>query len=152
MTDVMWTTQDGQTIPIRWMTSPHLVHSFNLLARRNKITFANVKLTATKDKTGTVQAMIDEMTARQLYSWRPDDQLDTTSLPARESRLQLCLMRAMWDTGTWPGILWPQDYLQWLRRDAEGLLEQFERDKPNDEKTRTVLAKFVEYRLSNDGL
>lgn len=139
----MWTTQDGQTIPIRWMTSPHLVHSFNLVARRNQITHSNAKLIAMKDKAGVLKAMIDELRSRMLYNWRPDGQLDTSKLPARETPKQLCMLRALIDCHY--GV----EMLELFRQHPDVSIEHW--TSSADPKWRAATVKFVEYRLSYGG-
>lgn len=143
MSDAVWTTQDGRKIPIRWMESRHLVHSFNLLARRNNFGKSDVKLTMQRDKSGVVRAMVDELRARMLYNWRPDQQLDTSKLPARETPKQLCMLRALIDCGY--GV----EMLQLFREHPDASIEHW--TSTADPKWDRVKVKFVEYRMFHEG-
>lgn len=139
----MWKTQDGQTIPIRWMTSPHLVHSFNLLLRRNQLSRSTIHSAKVTDKSGVLTAMIDELRARMLYSWRPDNQLDTSKLPARETPKQLCMLRALIDCHYGP------EMLELFRQQPDVSIEHW--TSTADPKWQAARIKFVEYRLSYGG-
>lgn len=151
-----WATNDGRTLDIRWMDSVHLAHSLNMVIRKNgglKDMFERIAADGFRAGVPVAHNMIQELKARSLYAWQPDlvmkDGAYSNQLVVpkeREDIKAMCLMRAMWDTATWPGTAWPQDYMKWIHRDMDGLLEHLERTKA-DEKVQIVLAKFAEYRL-----
>lgn len=130
-----WTTQDGRTIEIKWMQSSHLVHSFNMILRKNRFKREHMDQFL---KHATLGPMIDELKCRYLYSWRPDDQLVPTKV--RETPVQLCMLRALLD-------VWPMSDvgpIKAFHKDPQGAIEQM---LANPEKNARLLARFTLYRL-----
>lgn len=148
----IWTTQAGETIEVRWMTTPHLIHSFNLVMRQNNFSRAKVERRMKLNKGDVFQAMYHEIAIRQQVRWRPDDQLDINGIQ-RETPLQLAMLRALLDTRYPPaeevvrGIdsrpfdeLIPSFYYR-----AQTVIDQVFADPV---KYAPVITKFTEYRMA----
>jgi len=94
-----WTTQDGRVLEIKWMDSIHLVHSVNMLMRKNSLNHLDlVKSLIMADK--SFGPMLQELKDRKLYAY---DKLATPAqftVPThRESPIEMCMLRALIDTG-----------------------------------------------------
>lgn len=140
MTEAIWKTRDGQSIPVKWMISAHLVHSFNLVVRRNQLDARGIQSAMKRDKTGVLTAMVDELRARQLYNWRPDIQINTSELPARETPKQMCMLRALIDCGYGP------NEIELFRTCPDVSIEHW--TSTADPKWDRLKPKFFEYRLA----
>lgn len=136
-----WTTQDGREIEIQWMQTSHLVHSFNMILRNNGLSRETV--TRYVGRTHPVIAsMVREIRTRGCYSWRPDDTLVTVNV--RETPVQLCMLRAIIDSGDDPRIP-VTDYL----RNMDWYVNTITK-RPNE--YPRIITKFAEYRLEYKGL
>lgn len=142
-----WTTQDGRVLDIRWMDSIHLVHSFNMIARKT-----NLRVDAAMSVRGAITAELitmiairDEIKARQLMLFTAAKQPAQIVVPnAREDFKTLCMLRAILDVR--PKL-----------KNLEEIVEHF-KDAPGryiehvvscaDPKWVPVVAKFAEYRLA----
>lgn len=143
--DYRWETQDGRILDIRWMDSKHLVHSFNLACRRNLMSRQRI------DNMGEAMPwftnMREELKARFLYIWRPDDQIHIDGLP-RETLVAMCMLRAILDTkADAPGILDRHEVFKWLRQEPEVIFHAYEIEK-HKPKFTPLFTKFAEYRLA----
>ena len=141
MSDAVWTTMQGDKIPIKWMDSIHLIHSFNMVCRKNSITALNWQKWG-DDK--VMVAFVAELDSRGLLKWASHSstfsQLDTVQV-IRETPVELCMLRALIDTGS-PSLV------KSFRRDRQRFIDQVIFDAQFGEPDAVRLnAKFVEYRL-----
>lgn len=97
----VWRTQQGEVIEVQWMTSLHLVHSFNMVMRNNRFdaNAARRRLAMVNDAFSTMYREIDR---RGLLHWAASgnsnfDQLRTDGIK-RETPAQLAMLRAVLDT------------------------------------------------------
>jgi hypothetical protein len=133
----VWTTMDGRQIEIRWMQSQHLVHSLNMIMRKNRLTKRH--LLTRNDQ--LLNVFVTEVRERGLWQWAeaPIEQLYVPTL--RETPAQLCMLRAILDVKpkNWEDIIGlfkqnPEQYIAHVLSCA-------------DPKWVPVVAKFTEYRL-----
>lgn len=144
MREAIWTTKDGQRIPVLWMASGHLVNSFNMLLKKNNIAPAQVDRIAQSPKNEIFRVMRDDIRARGLYNWAPGDVLHKFD-GTRETPPQLCMLRAIIDTKpkNW------EEIVDRLYQDRDRYIEHVL--SCADPKWTPVVTKFVEYRLDHGG-
>ena len=130
-----WTTQDGRTVEIKWMQSSHLVHSFNMILRKNGLNRDHVKK---YEHHAVLGPMISELKRRRLYTWQPDDQLKPIKM--RETPAQLCMLRALLDVLPAPDV----KPIEAFYKDPQGAIEQM---LANPHQNARLLARFTSYRL-----
>jgi len=165
--DATWATNDGRVLVVKWMDSQHLANSINLVIRNNKLKKIDASIMleltgADPNKAGnwSFASMGQELRDRGLFQWRPVASVDSLQevcqlMPpdTRESFEQLCLIRAMIDTGkSWPGTASYYDAMSCIRYQFESAVAQLElcvrKQGFGYATANEILAKYMEYRLA----
>lgn len=161
--DATWTTQDGRVLVVKWMDSPHLVNSINLMIRQNRLrkVDASIRLelsSADRTKPGNwaFASMGQELRDRGLFRWANEGSLVFPQLErphVRESFEQLCLIRAVIDTGkSWPGTTSYYDAMSCILYQFESAIIDLEnyirRQWSGYADAEAILTKYMEYRLA----
>lgn len=145
MNDPVWVTNDGRHMVIKWMTSRHLVNSFNMMMRKWNMLADTVTVMA-RQVSGGAQIlcfMRDEIQSRQLYHWsdsKQPAQLIAADVP-REDHKTLCMLRAILDTRP-KGL---EDIIELFHRNPASYTEHVLNCA--DPKWHWVKIKFTQYRL-----
>lgn len=130
----IWTTNDGQKLEIKWMTSPHLAHAVNLMVRKNQMSRQDVTGYIAKHSI-PFTTMCKELQARGLFSWT-DGSSQIVVPPHRETVSEMCMLRALID----------------CRAGTERIVAFAQNTGPFMEQIRAlpdaVIHKFTEYRLA----
>jgi hypothetical protein len=144
-----WTTAEGKTVEYAWMTSVHLVHTYNVLANRNDLTREQWPTLALNEQVGM---MIQELKARGLVQWvnngsGPLERLDRLAVPEhRETPLQMCMLRALLDVKPRSA----PDIVRLFRQDMDKYIAVVERCVNKDERDRDIWTLFISYRVGHD--
>lgn len=156
-----WVTSDGQTLDIRWMTTPHLAYSVNLVMRNSSIDRRRALLALSTPpnnmSTRVFTNMVKEVKSRMPIEWHQpniqgklQDQIIVDPRMPRETIKTLCLMRAMFDTNVFhPRIVPISEVMRQLRESPDVVflsIEQHRASNPHPDLFK-LLAKFTEYRL-----
>jgi hypothetical protein len=163
--DATWTTNDGRALVIKWMDSQHIANSINMVIRKNKLRKVDASImlelaNADRDKAGNwaFASMGQELRDRGLFKWGTAADMD--GLPPqlerpdmRESFEQLCLIRALIDTGkSWPGTTSFHDAMSCIRYQFESAIVDLKncvrRQWVGSADASAILIKYVEYRLA----
>lgn len=138
-----WTTQAGEKIEVAWMTTPHLIHSFNMVMRKNNFSPDGVAVRIRKNLGDVFQAMHTELRRRQRLRWQAPGtpaqnqlQLDGAR---RETPQQLAMLRAILDTAPLTDSISVE-----FMANPDKVIERIMTVPYAD---RDIAAKFIEYRL-----
>jgi len=158
-----WITNDGRVLDIQWMDSQHLANSINLVIRNSNLKKVDASImlelsNADRNKSGNwaFASMGQELRDRGLFRWANEGTLVAPQLErpdVRESFEQLCLIRAVIDTGkSWPGTTSFYDAMSCIRYQFESAMVDLEnharRQWVGYANANAILAKYMEYRLA----
>lgn len=139
----IWTTQDGVPIEVQWMTTPHLIHSFNMLLRKNNFNRVTTEQRIARTTNDVFGAMYAEIDKRQRLKWNMlvegANKIDVDGVK-RETPVQMAMLRAVLDTGK------QFDKLSMnFHNHPQSAVDQIMADPVKFEKE---IVKFTEYRLA----
>jgi hypothetical protein len=161
--DATWTTADGRALVIKWMDSQHIANSINMVIRKNNLKKVDASIMLELSGVDPHKAghrafafMGQELRDRGLFRWGSElptmaPQLERPDM--RESFEQLCLIRALIDTGkSWPGTTSFYDAMSCIRYQFESAIVNLEncvrRQGFGYAIANEILAKYIEYRLA----
>lgn len=132
-----WKTKEGEKLEIAWMQSVHIVHSFNMMLKKQQWSRQQAEQRVRLNMQDAFENMYEELRRRRFLRWSGDF-IVAVAVP-RETPKELAMLRAILDTA-------PQSTAisQSFRKDTQAFIDKIMAQPGSPE-----AVKFVEYRLAH---